>query len=63
MRRVEFGDRVTGRVVNTETWRAIRPPRTVTGVVVAMFPKAPHIVMVITPDEESLTLRLQGATT
>ena len=63
MRRVEFGDRVTGRVVNTETWRAIRPPRTVTGVLIAMFPKAPHIVTVVTDDEEQLTVRLQGAST
>lgn len=63
MRRVDFGDRVTGRVVHPETWRSLRPPRTATGVLVGMFPKAPHIVMVITADEEKLTLRLQGATT
>lgn len=41
MRRVDFGDRVTGRVVHPETWRSLRPPRTATGVLVGMFPQAP----------------------
>lgn len=64
MRRVDFGDRVTGRVVGDQDLRPTRPPRYVTGEVHALYPQARRIVGVLTDAGSVVTIRLpKGATT
>lgn len=55
----DFGDRVTGRVVNeNDNFRLVRPSRTVTGTVTGIFPHARTNVAVQTTAGERLTIRV-----
>lgn len=57
----DFGDRVTGRVVNEDdNFRLIRPARTVSGVVTGIFPYARTNVAVQTDAGERLTVRVSA---
>lgn len=61
-RRVDFGDRVTGRVLD-EDWHATRPPLFVTGVVHRLYAWAPRVVGVTTPAGTEHHVRLAAGVT
>jgi hypothetical protein len=59
---IDFGQTATGIVVNENDWggknpRVVRPRRRVTGTVTGLFPAAPNVCGVRTPDGEDLTIR------
>jgi len=58
----DFGDWVTGRVVNeNDNFRLVRPSRTVTGTVTGIFPYARTHVAVQTTAGERFTIRVGQA--
>jgi hypothetical protein len=61
-RRVDFGDRVTGRVLD-EDFHATRPPQYATGTVHRMFPKAPRVVGITTTTGDEPLVRLAAGVT
>lgn len=54
----DFGDRVTGRVVDPQDFRATRPARYATGEVIQIFPHAPNVVGIRYSNGETCTIKV-----
>lgn len=58
-RRLDFGDRASGRVVDeNDNFRLTRPYRTVSGTVTGLFPYSPKNVTITTADGETVAVRV-----
>ena len=61
----DFGDLVTGMAIDSDLWdresqvRMLRPPRTVTGTVQAIYVHMPKVLGVTTSDGRSVTIKLR----
>lgn len=62
---LDLGERAQGQVIDAELWmresrcRRVMPVRFAAGEVRSVFPFAPHVVGILTPGGEQLTIRAQ----
>ncbi len=54
---IDLGDRLTGHLLDNDTWHLARPVRIVRGTVVAVYPAARNVATVQLRDGSKVTVR------